>query len=135
MSGFKNFLLKGNLIELAVAFITATAFAAVVTTFTETLMGFIGKIFDQPDFGDAEISDVNVGHFINALIAFIILSAIVYFLIVVPYTAAKERFFPAEANGPTETELLIEIRDVLVAQNGGAPGAPQGPGPAVPPPV
>jgi large conductance mechanosensitive channel len=114
MDGFKNFLLRGSLVEIAVGLIMALSFAAVVTTFTETLMGFIGKIFDQPDFSSAEIADVNVGNFINAVIAFVILAAVVYFLVVLPYTKAKERFFPEEATGPTEAELLIEIRDALV---------------------
>lgn len=113
MDGFKNFLLRGNLVETAVALIMALSFAAVVTEFTAVLTGFIGKIFDQPDFSGAEIADVNVGLFINALIAFVILAAIVYFLVVVPYTKAKERFYPAEAAGPSEVELLTEIRDSL----------------------
>ncbi len=116
MSGFKNFLLRGNLVELAVAFVIAASFATVVTTFTGVLTDFIGKIFDQPDFSSAEIADVNVGLFINALIAFVILSAIVYFLVVTPYTKAKEKFFPAEAAGPSEVELLTEIRDSLAAR-------------------
>jgi large conductance mechanosensitive channel len=113
MTGFRNFLLRGNLVELAVALIMALSFAAVVQTFTATLMGFIGKIFDQPDFSSADIADVNVGLFINALIAFVILAAVVYFLVVVPYTQAKEKYFPAEASGPTEIDLLTEIRDSL----------------------
>jgi large conductance mechanosensitive channel len=113
MSGFKTFLLRGNLVETAVALIMALAFAAVVTEFTAMLMGFIGKIFDQPDFQSAEVAGVNVGLFINALIAFVILAAIVYFLVVVPYTRAKEKYFPEEASGPTEAELLTEIRDAL----------------------
>ena len=50
MTGFKAFILRGNLVELAVAFIMGVAFAAVVTTFTDMLMGFIGKIGGQPDF-------------------------------------------------------------------------------------
>jgi large conductance mechanosensitive channel len=116
LSGFKNFILKGDLVEIAVAFIIASSFATVVTTFTETLTGFIGKIFHQPDFGSAEILDVNVGNFINALIAFLILAAIVYFLVVVPYTKAKERFFPAEVSGPTEIELLTDIRNALTTR-------------------
>lgn len=116
MAGFKNFLLRGNLVELAVAFIMGAAFTAVVTTFAATLMGFIGKIFDQPDFAEAEIAKVNVGLFINALIAFVILAAIVYFLVVVPYAKAKERFFPVEAAGPTEIELLTDIRNALVSK-------------------
>lgn len=117
MSGFKKFLLQGNLVDLAVAFIIGTAFATVVTTFTDTLMGFIGKIFDQPDFGTATIADVNVGLFINAVIAFVIMAAIVYFLVVTPYTKAKERFFPdqPEAEAP-EVVLLTQIRDSLAAR-------------------
>ncbi|GAA4821325.1 MscL family protein [Nocardioides caeni] len=113
MTGFRNFLLKGDLVELAVAFIMATSFAVVVQTFTGTLTGFIGKVFDQPDFGGAEIADVNVGLFINAVIAFVIMAAIVYFLVVTPYTKAKERYFPVDAAGPSEVELLTQIRDSL----------------------
>lgn len=114
MSGFKKFLLQGSLVDLAVAFIIGTAFAAVVTTFTNTLLGFIGKIFDQPDFSAAEIADVNVGLFINAVIAFVIMAAVVYFLVVTPYTKAKERFFPdqPEAEAP-DIVLLTQIRDAL----------------------
>jgi large conductance mechanosensitive channel len=117
MEGFKNFVLRGNLVETAVALIMALSFAAVVSTFTDTLMGFIGKIFDQPDFSAAEIADVNVGLFINALISFLILAAIVYFLVVMPYTKAKERFFPSEDSGaPSEVDLLAQIRDALVSR-------------------
>lgn len=116
MSEFKNFLLRGNLVEIAVGLIMALSFATVVSTFTETLMGFIGKAGDQPDFQNATIADVNVGNFINALIAFVILSAVVYFLVVMPYTKAKEKFFPVDEKGPTEVELLTEIRDALTSR-------------------
>ena len=119
MTGFKAFLLRGNLVELAVAFIMGVAFASVVTAFTETMMGFIGKLGGQPDFGSAELAGVNVGNVINALIAFLITAAVVYFLVVVPYTKAKERYFPtAEEDGtPEDVALLTEIRDALVARN------------------
>lgn len=113
MSGFKNFLLRGNLVELAVAFIMATAFAAVVTEFTNLVMSLIGKVGGQPDFSKLEVADVNIGLFINALVAFVIIAAVVYFFVVVPYTKAKERYFPAEAAGPTEVDLLTQIRDSL----------------------
>ena len=76
MSGFKNFLLRGNLVELAVAFIMGGAFAAVVTEFTAVLMGFVGKVGGQPDFKSADLAEVNVGLFINALIAFVIIGAV-----------------------------------------------------------
>lgn len=117
MSGFKKFLLQGNLVDLAVAFIIGSAFALVVKTFTETLMGFIGKIFDQPDFSSATIADVNVGNFINAVIAFVIMAAVVYFLVVTPYTKAKEKFFPdqPEAEAP-DIVLLTQIRDALTTR-------------------
>ena len=120
MTGFKAFILRGNLVELAVAFIMGVAFAAVVTTFTDTLMGFVGKIGGQPDFSSADIAGVNVGLFINALIAFLITAAVVYFFVVVPYTKAKEKFFPTpEPEGtPEDVALLKEIRDALVARGG-----------------
>jgi len=116
MQGFRDFLLKGNLVELAVAFIMATAFAAVVKEFTAVLMGFVGKVGGQPDFGEAEIADVTVGLFINAVIAFLIIAAVVYFFVVAPYQKAKGRFFPTDASGPTEAELLVEIRDLLATK-------------------
>ena len=120
MSGFKAFILRGNLVELAVAFLMGTAFALVVTTFTETLMGFLGKIGGQPDFASASIAGVNVGRFLNALVAFLLLAVVVYFLVVVPYTKAKERFFPtSEPEGtPEDVALLREIRDALVHRDG-----------------
>ena len=94
MSGFRAFILRGNLVELAVAFIIGAAFASLVTAFTEMLMGFIGKIGGQPDFGAVEVAGVNVGQFINALVSFLIIAAVVYFFVVMPYTKAKEKFFP-----------------------------------------
>jgi large conductance mechanosensitive channel protein len=60
LKGFKDFIMRGNLIELAVAFIVGGAFASVVTTFTNVLMSFISKIGGQPDFGSVSIADVNV---------------------------------------------------------------------------
>jgi large conductance mechanosensitive channel len=108
MSGFKNFLLRGNLIELAVAFIMGGAFATVVTAFTAWIMSVIPATKDTFD------PDSPSGAFGNALIAFILISAVVYFFIVMPYTKAKERFFPTEAPGePADVALLTEIRDLL----------------------
>ena len=113
MTGFKNFLLRGNLIELAVAFIMGAAFATVVTAFTAWLTSLL------PGGTDAFDGDEPLGAFLNALIAFILISAVVYFFIVMPYTKAKERYFPAEEPGePADVALLTEIRDLL-AQRGG----------------
>ncbi len=126
MTGFKAFILRGNLVEIAVGLIMALAFAAVVTAFTDMLMGFIGKIGGQPDFSSAEIAGVNVGLFINAVIAFLIMAAVVYFFVVVPYTKAKEKFFPtkAEEGTPEDVALLTEIRDLLARTAGTGSAGP-----------
>jgi large conductance mechanosensitive channel len=114
VSGFRNFILRGNLVELAVAFILATAFAAVVTATVGMIMDLIGKIGGTPDFSDYEPGGVSVGEFLTTLIAFLIISAVVYFFIVAPYTRAQERFFPKEEPGtPDDIALLEEIRDLL----------------------
>jgi len=123
MTGFKNFILRGNLVELAVAFIMATAFAAVVTATVAMIMDVVGLLGDQPNFSGYEPGGVSVGAFITALIAFVILAAVVYFFIVMPYTKAQERFFPKEEPGtPDDIALLEEIRDLLAQRNtGGTP--------------
>ena len=114
MTGFKNFLLRGNLVELAVALIMAVSFAAVVTRFTEWLTGLM------PDSASEYFSTApqSFGAFLNAAVAFVLLAAVVYFFVVVPYLKAKERFMPAEEEGkPSDIALLEEIRDLLRAQN------------------
>jgi large conductance mechanosensitive channel len=119
MTGFKNFILRGNLVELAVAFIMAAAFAAVVTATVDLLMDLIGKAGGTPDFSNYSPGGVSVGAWITAVISFVILAAVVYFFIVMPYTKAKETFFPSEEPGtPEDVALLTEIRDLLAAQQG-----------------
>ena len=108
MSGFKNFVLRGNLIEVAVGLIMALSFKTVVDAFvawlTDLLPDSAENVFSTKTYG---------GQFMNAVIAFFILAAVVYFFVVVPYTKAKEKFFPAEAAGPSELDLLTQIRDSL----------------------
>ncbi len=115
MTGFKNFILKGNLIEIATGLIMALAFAAVVTTFTAWLTELL------PDSSAEYFSNEpnSFGAFLNAVISFLIMAAVVYFFIVLPYTKAKERFFPSEAEGtPADIALLEEIRDAIKARGG-----------------
>jgi large conductance mechanosensitive channel len=123
MTGFKNFVLRGSLVELAVAFIMATAFAAVVTAFVAIILDLIGKVGGTANFSGYAPGGVHVGAFITAVIAFLILAAVVYFLVVQPYTAAKERYFPSPEPGtPEDVKLLQEIRDLLASQGGGSAG-------------
>ncbi|MCD6638942.1 MAG: MscL family protein [Nocardioides sp.] len=119
MSGFKNFILRGSLVELAVAVIIGTSFAAVVTAFTGMLMSFVSKLSGgkEANFDEFAPGDVLVGPFLTALVAFLILAAVVYFFVVVPFTKAKEKYFPDEAEGtPADVALLEEIRDLLKAK-------------------
>ena len=120
MTGFKNFVLRGNLVELAVAFVMGTAFALVVTATVNLIMGLIGKIGGQPDFSNWTPGGLLVGAWLTAIVSFVILAAVVYFLVVKPYTVAKERYFPGDPAGtPADVALLEEIRDLLKTQAGG----------------
>ncbi|GAA2111725.1 large-conductance mechanosensitive channel protein MscL [Microlunatus panaciterrae] len=117
MKGFKDFLFRGNLIELAVAFIMGAAFAAVVTSFTGMIMDLIGKAGGVPDFSTVSVAGIGVGKFITALLSFLLISVVVYVAIVLPYNKIKARNRTEDAT-PTVTseDLLTEIRDLLRAQ-------------------
>jgi large conductance mechanosensitive channel len=124
MTGFKNFILRGNLVELAVAFIMAAAFAAVVTSFVAIIMDLVGKMGGTSNFSSYAPGGVHVGAFLTALIAFLVMAAVVYFLVVKPFTAAKERWFPSPEPGtPEDVKLLQEIRDLLASPGGAGPTA------------
>lgn len=113
MSGFKNFLLRGNLVDLAVAVIIGTAFGAVVATFTAWLTAQMPESVDDVFSNEAN----SFGAFMNAVISFVILAAVVYFFVVMPYTKAKEKYFPSAPPGtPEDIQLLREIRDALATR-------------------
>ena len=119
MKGFKDFIMRGNLVELAVAFIIAASFGLVIKAFTEVVIEFIGKITGGASFNFDEWQPggwSTVGPFLTAVVAFLIMAAVVYFFVVKPYEKAKEKFFPDEPDAETidpNTELLKEIRDSL----------------------
>jgi large conductance mechanosensitive channel len=125
IKGFKDFLLRGNVVDLAVAVIVGTAFGLVVAAFaTDFIGGIIGAIGGTPDFGTAGFnangSRVIVGSTINALINFLIVAAAVYFFVVVPVNKLMERRKSGEegeVEAPSEDILLLqEIRDLLRAR-------------------
>jgi large conductance mechanosensitive channel len=134
IKGFKDFLLRGNVIDLAVAVVIGTAFAAVVTGFTENLVNPIIAAAGSSDLGGFGFSlrdstpeikratFIDVGAIITALINFAIVAAVVYFVFVAPVNALMERRkrgeeAPVEAT-PEDIKLLQEIRDLLRARNG-----------------
>jgi large conductance mechanosensitive channel len=128
LKGFKDFLMRGNVIDLAVAVIIGTAFTAIVTAFTggiiKPLINAIGGSGAAEGLGFHVISDnpstfMNFGDVINAAINFVLIAGVVYFLIVLPVMKVQERRKAAgdDAAAETEAELLTEIRDLLREQN------------------
>jgi large conductance mechanosensitive channel len=125
VKGFRDFLMRGNVVDLAVAVVVGAAFGAVASAFaTDFIGGLIGAIGGSPDFGDAGV-DVNGsrivwGSTITALIQFLIVAGAIYFVVVVPMTRlASLRAQDADAETPApsdEARLLTEIRDLLAAQ-------------------
>jgi large conductance mechanosensitive channel len=122
LSGFKKFLLRGNIVDLAVAVVIGTAFTAVVTSFGDSflkpLIGVIGgggRLGGTLTIGGQPFT---WGAFLSQLITFVLTAAVIYFLVVLPLHKLLERRAtePAAAAGPTELELLVEIRDLLRAQ-------------------
>lgn len=118
---FKAFLMQGNLVLLAVAFVIGTAFAALVTAFvTDWVTPIIGAIFGgKGPFGSLKFtihnSDFAYGHFIDAAITFTAIAAAVFFFVVRPYQKYMARRQPADETVTLtpDQQLLTEIRDLL----------------------
>ena len=111
---FKAFLLRGNLIELAVAFVIGLAFAALVTAFVADLITpIVAAIFGKPDFSSLDFtingSRFAYGDFLNALITFVSIAAAIFFFVVKPMDAIVARRAPAEATTRECPECLSEI--------------------------
>ena len=117
MQGFKDFLMRGNLVELAVAFIMGTVFAAVVQAFTAIILDALGLIVQVQGLSDITVLGINIGAFLTALITFVLTAAVLYFFVVVPYNRIKAL---GGGDGPaaaaTSEQLLAEIRDLLREQ-------------------
>ena len=128
IKGFRDFLLRGNVIDLAVAVVMGVAFGAVVTAFAKDFIGgIIGALGGTPDFGrlgwHVNGSNIIIGSTINALIYFVIVALAVYFFVVVPVNrleAMRRRGQdPEPAATPEDIQLLREIRDLLSVRRGG----------------
>jgi large conductance mechanosensitive channel len=119
---FKEFVSRGNLVELAVAFVLGVTFAALITSFIKNvIMPIVAIPFGKPNFDDTLVltihhARIQFGAFLTDLVVFIAV-AIVLFLIVKAYNALTRRNTDA---APTEVDLLTQIRDELRAGRGGA---------------
>ena len=125
IKGFRDFLMRGNVVDLAVAVVIGAAFGAVVAAFADDFVGgLLGAIGGSPDFGRAgfTVNDSRIvyGSTLTALIQFLIVAAVIYFAIVVPMQAmARRRGAEADTPAPSdEAVLLTEIRDLLRVQRG-----------------
>lgn len=135
IKGFKDFLLRGNVVDLAVAVIVGSAFGAVVTAFaTDFIGGLIAAAGGVPDVGQLGFQvgegNVIVGTTITALLNFLIVTTVVYFAVVVPVQKLMERRKrgeePEAVATPEDIALLQEIRDLLAAQAAGTGSAGTG---------
>jgi large conductance mechanosensitive channel len=122
IKGFKEFLLRGNVVDFAVAIVIGGAFATVVNAFVVGIIGgILGAIGGSPNFGSAGFdingSPINIGIVINALIYFAIVAAAIYFVVIVPVNHLNERRRRGqepELESPSQDILLLtEIRDLL----------------------
>ena len=115
MGGFKKFLLRGNLVDLAVAVVIGLAFAAIITALVADLITpLIAAIGGEPNFSaltfTINTSTFHYGDFINALISFVIIAAVIYFLVVLPVTKVMARNAKeAEATERECPECLSQI--------------------------
>jgi large conductance mechanosensitive channel len=133
IKGFKEFILRGNVIDLAVAVVIGAAFTAVVNSIVATIINPFIALFWKPDANGKIGITVNglwgpvtfpIGDLINAIIGFLAIAIVVYFVFVHPMNRLKERAAAKaglteadeEPKLPTEQEILVQIRDLLAAQ-------------------
>jgi large conductance mechanosensitive channel len=127
INGFKQFIMRGNVIELAIGIVIGLAFKAVIDAVVAGLVTpLVAAIFGQPDLtavGNFAIGQgqFGIGIILQALFDFFAVAAAIYFVVVLPMNKLAERRKlkeePVVEDGPTEIELLIEIRDALNKQN------------------
>lgn len=121
LNGFKEFIARGNAIDLAVGVIIGGAFGPIVTAVTDVIMGLIGAIFGKPNFdavGQLVVNGATIqpGAIITALVNFLLIAFAVYFAIVLPMNklAARRKKEATEPAAPADdVRLLTEIRDLL----------------------
>lgn len=132
LEGFKKFIMRGNVMELAVAVIIGGAFTAIVTAFTSGIVEpLLAAVGGSPEFGlgfhlreGNDATFVDIGAVLTAAVNFLIIAAVIYFIMIMPMNKlaelnARRKGIEPEEAAATETELLAEIRDLLVEQRGG----------------
>jgi large conductance mechanosensitive channel len=117
LKGFRQFILRGNVLDLAVAVVMGAAFGAVVTALVKDLLTpLIGAIVRKRDFSEIAFGKFLVGDFINALVSFLLIAAAVYFFVIVPVNALMARLRRGEAPPDPTTKKCPEcLSEVPIA--------------------
>ena len=109
LKGFRDFILRGNVLDMAVGIIIGGAFGTVVTSLVKDVFTpFLGNLVGKPDFSAIQYNHVMIGNFLNAVIAFLMVAAAVYFFIVVPANALMARFKKPVPDAPPATKACPE---------------------------
>ncbi len=120
LDGFKKFLMRGNVIDLAAAVIIGAAFGAIVDSLVKDIITpVIGMLGGQPDFSVIKIGSIALGNFINAIVSFVIKAAGLYFMVILPFNRFSTRLSaqPAPPPPPPASETYLkEIRDLLASR-------------------
>ncbi len=121
LKGFRDFILRGNVMDLAVAFIMGAAFNAIVTSLVkDVLMQMIAAIVGKPDFSAIKVdfmgTPIMIGNFLNATVSFLIVAFVVYFFMVLPLNSLMARFKGPAPEAPPATKACPEcLSDIPVA--------------------
>lgn len=117
LKGFKDFISRGNVIDLAVGVIIGGAFGVIVSSLVaDVITPLIGTVFGRPDFSGIKIGSIMIGKFMNAIVGFLLTAAGLYFFIIVPVNklTAKKVGEPGPPPPPPASETYLkEIRDLL----------------------
>ena len=122
LKGFKEFISRGNMVDLAVGVVVGGAFGAVITSFTnDILMAIIGAVIGKPNFnsltfalGDATVA---YGKFLTALLNFLLIAVSIYFFVVVPMNKLAERRAKGEGDeDPTNEERMVQLLEQIASK-------------------
>lgn len=120
LKGFRDFILRGNVVDLAVAVVIGAAFSAVVNSLVKDIVNpLLAAIVEKPNFSylvlDVHGGKITYGNFINAIIQFVLVAAAIYFLVVVPLQHLLKKFSPAKAEPPQTKPCPQCLSDIPIA--------------------
>jgi large conductance mechanosensitive channel len=114
LKGFRNFITRGNVVDLAVGVVIGVAFSGIIDSLVKDIITpVIGMMGGQPDFSSIKVGPVAIGNFLNAVLALLLKAAGLYFLVVLPFNRFAAKMAPPAPPPSAQETLLREIRDLL----------------------